>query len=558
MTQYIQQGTNLVMGRKEVFQNLSMDSNSSQYAPNVINGGSQLITAVRNPAADVQLASLSAGWSQADTTNLIYPLSNDSRFIGIIVDGVGPVQVALFPDGATVNSLSKLVSVFQSQLNTSGLPVTVTSTGTNLILTSQATGVALEHSSVRVVNASSNDGARVLGLGLANRGREGGGAAGLRPGVTGTFGAEITETFPFTPTTQDLTMDVTNGTISLGSLSGVKLETIVGSLINSYNDLANNLQKALRDAAAADTTQAANPAFTLVTVKAIANHLVVVSGTDQTDAIIAFSGALAGTLGLTTGAENNVQRYSLGVGADSGEQKGAIAGNDGGQPGATDLIGTLADKSGIYALENVDIFNLLSIPRVTDLNDTDALSVISAAQAYCAGRWAFYIIDPPRNRNTVQQINDWQASKLNPDENSALYFPLVAVPDPLDGMRLNNFPPSGTLAGLYARTDSTRGVWKAPAGTDATLINVQGVAYSLTDAEVGTLNQIGVNCLRQLPVYGRVCWGRAHGWQRPAGFRLEVHPGSPSGALSWRRACIAARSGWSSNPTTSRSGRRSV
>jgi hypothetical protein len=66
---------------------------------------------------------------------------------------------------------------------------------------------------------------------------------------------------------------------------------------------------------------------------------------------------------------------------------------------------------------------------------------------------------------------------------------------------------SGTIAGLYARTDTQRGVWKAPAGTEAALRNVASLGYLLTDLENGALNPIGVNCLRNFPVYSNICWG---------------------------------------------------
>jgi phage tail sheath protein FI len=90
---------------------------------------------------------------------------------------------------------------------------------------------------------------------------------------------------------------------------------------------------------------------------------------------------------------------------------------------------------------------------------------------------------------------------------AAIYYPWVQLPDPLKGGRLRSFPPSGIIAGLCARTDTTRGVWKAPAGIDANLIGVQGLDYTMTDNENGTLNPHGINCLRAFPVYGIVCWG---------------------------------------------------
>jgi len=63
------------------------------------------------------------------------------------------------------------------------------------------------------------------------------------------------------------------------------------------------------------------------------------------------------------------------------------------------------------------------------------------------------------------------------------------------------------VAGLYAATDAARGVWKAPAGIEATLTGVSGLTTVLTDLENGTLNIQAINCLRQFPVYGKVIWG---------------------------------------------------
>jgi phage tail sheath protein FI len=67
--------------------------------------------------------------------------------------------------------------------------------------------------------------------------------------------------------------------------------------------------------------------------------------------------------------------------------------------------------------------------------------------------------------------------------------------------------PCGAVAGVFARTDADRGVWKAPAGIDAALRGAAGLTVPLTDAENGELNQLGVNGLRSLPVYQRVVWG---------------------------------------------------
>jgi phage tail sheath protein FI len=91
--------------------------------------------------------------------------------------------------------------------------------------------------------------------------------------------------------------------------------------------------------------------------------------------------------------------------------------------------------------------------------------------------------------------------------NATLYFPRVRQADPkLEGQE-DIFVPSGIVAGVMARTDAQRGVWKAPAGLDAALSGVRGLQVKLTDDENGQLNQLGINCLRTFPVAGSVVWG---------------------------------------------------
>ena len=184
-------------------------------------------------------------------------------------------------------------------------------------------------------------------------------------------------------------------------------------------------------------------------------------------------------------------------------------GKDGGKPDATALNGTLDDKTGIYALEDVDLFNILCIPRTAFLEEKQLSAVLNVAIPYCAQRRAFFIVDPPSSISDVQGIKDWLNSISLPitKDHAALYFPQVQIADPLNAYRLRPFGPSGTIAGVYAQTDGTRGVWKAPAGTDATLGNVQALGCVLTDAQNGTLNPLAINCLRNFPVYGNVCWG---------------------------------------------------
>ena len=91
--------------------------------------------------------------------------------------------------------------------------------------------------------------------------------------------------------------------------------------------------------------------------------------------------------------------------------------------------------------------------------------------------------------------------------NAALFFPRLVERDPLRENRLAVFAASGAVAGVMARTDTERGVWKAPAGLAATISGAADLSVPLTDAENGQLNPLGINCLITKPVVGPVVWG---------------------------------------------------
>ena len=156
---------------------------------------------------------------------------------------------------------------------------------------------------------------------------------------------------------------------------------------------------------------------------------------------------------------------------------------------------------GIHALDAVDIFNLLVIPGVI------SSEALFAAAGYCRQRRAFLILDAPRDaQKPAQMAQAVQNAMLPKTSYGAVYFPWVNIPDPLNSGKLRPTPPSGSVAGLFARTDNSRGIWKAPAGTDANLIGVSGPGYNLTDSENDALNALGINCLRVFPT-GTVAWG---------------------------------------------------
>jgi phage tail sheath protein FI len=180
---------------------------------------------------------------------------------------------------------------------------------------------------------------------------------------------------------------------------------------------------------------------------------------------------------------------------------------DGDPVDATNITapGLEATRQGIFALERADLFNLLVIPPFAPADDV-ASADLGGALAYCRRRRAILLIDPPSDVDTIAEAIT-HANGVGRDINAAFFFPRGRAPNPLRENRLEDFAPSGAVAGVMARTDATRGVWKSAAGTEATLTGVSALSVKLTDLQNGDLNPLGVNCLRDFPVYGRVVWG---------------------------------------------------
>lgn len=172
------------------------------------------------------------------------------------------------------------------------------------------------------------------------------------------------------------------------------------------------------------------------------------------------------------------------------------------------------NKQGLYALEQTDLFNILCIPpyrAVADALDVD-VNLVSASAAYCEKRRAMLLVDPPKDWITKDvartKFNDTANDNVGTrSRNAAIFFPRLRQQNPLRDNQMEDFAPCGAVAGIMARTDSQRGVWKAPAGLDASLVGVPALSVPLTDAENGELNPLGINCLRAFPASGRVVWG---------------------------------------------------
>ena len=213
-----------------------------------------------------------------------------------------------------------------------------------------------------------------------------------------------------------------------------------------------------------------------------------------------------------TNSDANVEQYlATGTATPLGFLDGAVVGDNGAALDAAALAGNRGTRSSFFALDDVDAFNMLSIPEASLLGDVPNLAAIMApALAYCVEKRAMLFIDPPPGTDTVEEAESWLVEIANSglrSPNSVAYYPRTRVPDPTSGGRLQEVAPSGTMAGVWARTDGESGIWKAPAGNTASLRGVPELTHILSDPQNGVLNPQGLNSLRSFDIPGNISWG---------------------------------------------------
>ena len=162
----------------------------------------------------------------------------------------------------------------------------------------------------------------------------------------------------------------------------------------------------------------------------------------------------------------------------------------------TDAFSILNDKEDV---------SLIAVPGIGSQN------VVGTGMNYCANRPlsdCFFIGDMAQDDTTIEEAKTFRDAITPKNSYGAVYLPWVRMPDPTGKTpEPIQVPPSGYVAGLYAKTDAQRGVWKAPAGTSAALGGAVGLAVNFTDVQQGNLNPYNINAIRQFAGAGIVLWG---------------------------------------------------
>jgi len=546
----LEEGGRLVTS--ELFSGLSMDRSSARYAPTLVSQSSELVdvtlgAGLGDPSVAGSTYNVGSfpGFSegrrplgpdgnaiQAVLDALIHPVAGfASHSFDISVNGLSYVTVNL-SDWVVPNVVGTLESELETRINQalqSLVPapaVTVTLAASAQadnerflrITAADAGGV---EASVKVRRASANDLAAALMLGADNGGVELARRGDFRPAPTGTVIRYEAGTDVLTRLNDLAGLDQPGLTsIAIDGGAPISLTTALQTTAagdawfeNAAGGLATTgdrdgvREKLRRMAQAISGTaglryKAEVHGYSLV--------LLAKDGTiNQTPAVV-LAGAGAGVFTL----QANVRQYALGDANGTASpfvNDGAVVvGSDGDAPLFADYVGDPVPQTGFHALDTVDLFNLMVVPRDEAVPADQRFAIWGAASLYCRSRRAFLIIDAPDNwtsngRPSVVQntalVNDLRATVVK--DHSAVYYPKVRIND---GGIVRAIGSSGAVAGLMARTDAARGVWKAPAGTEADLRGLAGLEVKLTDLENGVLNKLGVNCARSF-VSGYVNWG---------------------------------------------------
>jgi phage tail sheath protein FI len=349
---------------------------------------------------------------------------------------------------------------------------------------------------------------------------------GSQPAVTGHLGDPVPALGVAIGDYQDLTVtldfvDATNTVTS--TLGPINIDIAASTpLPATVADVASLLQSAIRALARDPGLEALagfdpvlRPYFSGAAVEVVngpvvgERHLRILPGRGARPYLpnsrFSFGGADAAQYGLNAG-QNNAQQFSLAGGRD-----GLVMNATMDQVVTNDDVfrGSPAAASGIYAFNDVDdVIGMFLIPEAALMADNPMRSTYSEIISYAQERRAMAIVDVGLAIDTLEEMQTWlDANALLRSPNSCVYFPRALSPDPENNDALRSLAASGSVAGLWAETDSTRGVWKAPAGIDARLNNIPALAVSLSNGQQGALNTLGANCLRTFPVFGNIVWG---------------------------------------------------
>lgn len=502
---------------QEFFSNLTMDSTQARYAPDVVTQGSSLI-ALAEPDPVVVIPS--PGISVAGQVLPSPDTAADSELATIIGGGKNKLRISV--DGTSFEEVD-----LTSDTGVSDIGISINDHFGSAVVAVDLVPIGSapnERRLLRITNASSQDViiepasnaatdfGTALQLGVGQGGVEIGAHALRRPAPSGLFfeyGVVFANLGAFGTSQQD---SLTSVTVAGTTISGLDLETtapgdlmVQGQAAPGFDSLANVREKLQRLLQQFNNKALSTPDFNW-SMELQGNRIVLKPTAGDANTGVGTAVATALSTSLSDGIESNNSRYySLGPIGGGGFQVNGSGGLDGNKP-------TLATYQNAFPIidREVDIFNLLLLPRDADDNE-DRTTVWGPASVFVQKRRAFLLIDPPKAWKEVSDVTTGTPVNIGSlrqglmKDHAAIYWPRVRVVDPATGLNVT-IDPSGSVAGVAARIDGNRGVWKAPAGIEADIRGIRGVDQAMSDPENGVINPQAVNAIRVFP-NGIVSWG---------------------------------------------------
>jgi uncharacterized protein len=274
------------------------------------------------------------------------------------------------------------------------------------------------------------------------------------------------------------------------------LDNITGSKTGNSDGLREKMAL-IRDAV--NTYQASHTSTFFWKAELWGSRLVVVPTAGNDNNVGSFAMGTPDFVSAATALEN-VRYYSVGINGTAGTQiPAASLTTDGNAP-----VGTDYDNAYTIIDREVDLFNLMVLPP--DKEPAVSIDTLwGAASIFCQSRRALLLMDAPASWDSAQTAtNNIAGLRIGlVKDHSAIFFPRLVINE--NGLQVN-VGASGAMAGLMARIDGSRGVWKAAAGTEADVRGIVGIERAFSDSENGILNPQGINTIRSFP-NGIVSWG---------------------------------------------------
>ncbi|MEO1638493.1 MAG: phage tail sheath C-terminal domain-containing protein [Pseudomonadota bacterium] len=506
---------------EETYSNLTMDQAAPNFIENLVNGTSDLVTVtVHDDPAEPVAEDLGADNSMRIFSQSAIYFANDAAFqaaieaiasptIMVEVNGNRTVNVPLalgITNGDTPATLAGIAQQINTTMIAQSIPARV-----GVSLEGNGDGVALRIAvdpaddttrSVRILPAVSHDATAALGLGATRGGVEIGFYSQFRPQMSGL------SVSPFPASPAPATPDFVN---ILGLLTGAAgpydVDFTDGTPNATVADLAFNIAGA---ANMLDDGDAGTPPSLADLQTYIDTLVAALNGEESLSELWRFSrmglriqgmrldGAVgAATAAAFSNAAAGVAGYFAAVNAG---RPSAALGQDGGLTGSDGNAPILGDYNTIFTTveRQVDIFNMLILPRCHNQSDAQRGFIWGRASGFCRDQNALLIVDPRSENNTWTTADDVVAD--NDDfktgivpEVSCTFWPRIRTSI---GTNEVSVDPAGTVAGVMASTIARSGVWRAAAGLSAPLIGARGVEHPMSEAENGVINPRGINALR--------------------------------------------------------------